>query len=60
VNKQQPAVVPAALTNYAAVIVRCCSTPAALVSPPNPMLVSVVEALFKFPPLFEQATKKVS
>ncbi|WIA18170.1 hypothetical protein OEZ85_009645 [Tetradesmus obliquus] len=34
------------------------STPAALVAPPNPMLVSVVEALFKFPPLFEQATKK--
>ncbi|KAF6258798.1 S-adenosyl-L-methionine-dependent methyltransferase [Scenedesmus sp. NREL 46B-D3] len=35
-----------------------CSTPAVLVSPPNPMLVSVVEALFKFPPLFQQATKK--
>jgi hypothetical protein len=37
-----------------------CSTPAVLVTPPNPVLVSVVEALFKFPPVFEQATKKVS
>lgn len=40
----------------------CCSSagaPAALANPPNPLLVSFVEALFKFPPLFDSATKKV-
>jgi hypothetical protein len=41
----------------------CCSTGgavAALANPPNPLLVTAVEALFKFPPLFDSATKKVS
>jgi hypothetical protein len=39
----------------------CCSSSAATPnqSPPNQLLVGIVEALFKFPPFFDTATKKV-
>lgn len=36
-----------------------CSAPPVLASPPNPLLVGLVEALFKLPPVFDSATKKV-